>query len=105
MNQDEIDIKRIIQNRLGSKARWIPGFVYSGLRKLIHEDFLNEFIRRFELAVYLDADAVIEHQLVSHAKHANLHSSHLPIVQYAENGWSGICLLADRVRSEAIAFP
>lgn len=51
MNQDEIDIKHIIQNRLGSKARWIPGFVYSGLRKLIHEDFLNEFIRRGHVGV------------------------------------------------------
>lgn len=39
-----INIEAIIRDRLGNKARFVPGFVYSWLRRLIHEDFINEYL-------------------------------------------------------------
>lgn len=41
-----IDIEAIIRGRLGSKASFVPRFVYSWLRNLIHEDFINEYLKR-----------------------------------------------------------
>lgn len=41
----EIDIESIIKRRAGKNAKYIPRFVYSGLRRLIHEDFINEYLR------------------------------------------------------------
>ena len=41
-----IDIEAIVCSRLGERARFVPGFVYSWLRSLIHEDFCNEYLQR-----------------------------------------------------------
>lgn len=40
-----IDIEAILRSRLGARARFVPRFVYAWLRKLVHEDFCNEFLR------------------------------------------------------------
>lgn len=42
----EIDIEAIIKSKVGRRARFIPRFVFSWLRKLIHEDFINAYIRQ-----------------------------------------------------------
>ena len=41
----EIDIESIIRKRAGSRARFIPGFVYSWLKNLIHQDYINAYLR------------------------------------------------------------
>ena len=41
----EIDIESIVRKRVGKNAKYIPRFVYSGLRRLIHEDFINGYLR------------------------------------------------------------
>ncbi|MBR6459932.1 MAG: hypothetical protein IKS49_07270, partial [Actinomycetaceae bacterium] len=64
----EIDIEKIVRQRLGKKARWIPGFVFGWLRKLIHEEFLNVYIRKGYVGVdfcehcleYLNATLKVE---------------------------------------------
>ena len=64
----EIDIEKIVHQRLGKKARWIPGFVFGWLRKLIHEEFLNVYIRKGYVGVdfcehcleYLNATLKVE---------------------------------------------
>ena len=42
----EIDIEAIVKARAGKRAKYIPRFVYAGLKKLIHQDFINEYLRQ-----------------------------------------------------------
>ena len=47
----EIDIEAIIKARVGSKAKYIPRFVFSGLKRLIHQDFINVYLREERVGV------------------------------------------------------
>ena len=42
----EIDIESIIKSRAGRRARYIPRFVFAWLRRLIHQDFINAYLRQ-----------------------------------------------------------
>lgn len=46
MSPVEIDIEAIVRKRAGARAKYIPRFVFSALRRLIHEDFLNVYLRQ-----------------------------------------------------------
>lgn len=39
-----IDIKRILKDKMGSKARFVPCFLVTWLKKIIHEDEVNRFL-------------------------------------------------------------
>ena len=39
-----IDIKRILKDKMGSKARFVPCFLGAWLKKIIHEDEVNRFL-------------------------------------------------------------
>ncbi|MBF1533011.1 glycerol acyltransferase [Segatella salivae] len=39
-----IDIKRILKDKMGSKARFVPCFLVAWLKKIIHEDEVNHFL-------------------------------------------------------------
>ena len=39
-----IDLDDIIRTRAGKKAKYIPGFLINGLKRLIHQDFINEYL-------------------------------------------------------------
>lgn len=39
-----IDIEHILKGKLGSKAKWVPGFVVSWLKRIVHEDWVNQFL-------------------------------------------------------------
>ena len=39
-----IDIDRILKGKMGAKAKFVPGFVVSWLKKLVHEDEVNKFL-------------------------------------------------------------
>ncbi len=39
-----IDIEKVLRDKMGPKAKWVPGFVVKWLRNIIHEDFLNKFL-------------------------------------------------------------
>ncbi len=64
----EIDLDSIVRSRAGSKAKYIPKFVISWLKKVVHQDFINEYLRRGYVGVdfckhgveYLGADVTIE---------------------------------------------
>ena len=47
----DIDIESIVKSRMGRKARWVPGFVFSLLKKLIHQDFINGYLRQGRVGV------------------------------------------------------
>lgn len=39
-----IDIDRILKSKMGSKARFVPGFLVSKLKKIVHEEEVNRFL-------------------------------------------------------------
>lgn len=41
-----IDIEQIIKDRAGNKARWIPRFLFRWLERLIHQDYINGYLRQ-----------------------------------------------------------
>ena len=42
----EIDLDKIIRNKMGKKAWCIPKFVISWLKRVIHQEFINVYLRR-----------------------------------------------------------
>ena len=44
VNEKIIDIEKVLKSKMGPKAKWVPGFVVSWLRHIIHEDWLNQFL-------------------------------------------------------------
>ena len=40
-----IDVERILKEKTGKKYKYIPGFVVSYLKRIVHEDELNVFLR------------------------------------------------------------
>lgn len=55
MNQEKfIDIKGLIASKNPKLLRWLPGFVISYLRRILHEDELNRFLKDNE--GYYDVD-------------------------------------------------
>lgn len=39
-----IDIEKVLASKMGSKARFVPGFAVRWLRKIAHEDEVNQFL-------------------------------------------------------------
>lgn len=53
-----IDIEKILRDKMGQKARYVPRFVISWLKKIIHEDEVNRFLwenRKLEGTEWLTA--------------------------------------------------
>ena len=53
-----IDIEKILRDKMGKKARYVPRFVRSWLKKIIHEDEVNRFLwenRKLEGTEWLTA--------------------------------------------------
>lgn len=49
-----IDIDRILRTKAGAKAKYVPGFVVAYLKKIVHQDEINEFLARVEGKVGVD---------------------------------------------------
>ena len=43
-SEKTIDIDSILKNKMGSKAKWIPGFLVSWLKRIAHQDEVNKFL-------------------------------------------------------------
>ncbi|MEJ2005401.1 MAG: hypothetical protein P8X57_10640 [Cyclobacteriaceae bacterium] len=43
----EIDVKDLFYDKNPKLARWIPGFIYGYLRRVSHQDLINEIIRDY----------------------------------------------------------
>ena len=39
-----VDIDKILFNKMGAKAKYVPRFLVSGLKRLVHEDEVNQFL-------------------------------------------------------------
>ena len=42
----EIDIESIVRSRLGKRSRYVPNALFRWLKNFIHQDFINEYLRR-----------------------------------------------------------
>ena len=40
-----IDIEKVLKQKMGKKARWVPGFMVNWLKRIAHEDQCNQFLR------------------------------------------------------------
>lgn len=40
----KIDIDQVLASKMGPKARWVPGFVRSYLKRIVHQDEINDFM-------------------------------------------------------------
>ena len=49
-----IDIERILQGKLGKKYKYVPGFLVSYLKRIVHQDELNVFLRESKDKVGVD---------------------------------------------------
>ena len=43
-SEKTIDIEKILKGKLGDKSRYVPGFLVSWLRRIVHEDQVNAFL-------------------------------------------------------------
>lgn len=39
-----LDVDKILAQKMGKKARWVPGFVTKWIKNLLHQDWLNQFL-------------------------------------------------------------
>ena len=39
-----IDIDKILKGKMGSKVKYVPRFLVSWLKKIVHEDEVNKFL-------------------------------------------------------------
>lgn len=49
-----IDIDKVLKSKLGDRSRYVPGFVVSYLKHIVHQDEINEFLLRVEGKVGVD---------------------------------------------------
>ena len=39
-----IDVDKILRDKMGTKAKYVPRFLVSWLKKILHQDFINFYI-------------------------------------------------------------
>ena len=63
-----IDLDKIVRDRAGSKAKYIPQFLLNWLKKIVHQDFINGYLKEGYVGVdfcenclrYLDVKVEVE---------------------------------------------
>ena len=44
ISEKTIDIDRILKDKMGAKAKWVPGFLVLWLKRIAHQDEVNKFL-------------------------------------------------------------
>lgn len=44
ITEKTIDIDAILKSKIGAKAKWVPGFLVSWLKRIVHQDKVNAFL-------------------------------------------------------------
>ncbi len=44
ITEKTIEIDDILKSKMGSKAKWVPGFLVSWLKRIVHQDEVNKFL-------------------------------------------------------------
>lgn len=63
-----IDLDKVVRQRAGKKAKYIPSFLISWLKRIVHQDFINNYLKKGYVGVdfcenclqYLDVEVEIE---------------------------------------------
>lgn len=63
-----IDLDKVVRDRAGKKAKYVPRFLINRLKRLIHQDFINGFLKEGYVGVdfcehslkYLDVKVEVE---------------------------------------------
>lgn len=43
VSEKTIDVDKVLRDKMGKKAKYVPGFIVSWLKRILHQDELNEF--------------------------------------------------------------
>ena len=107
-----IYIEQLFRSKNPGVAKMIPGFIYSYLKKVIHQDDINDFITRYGDRKGLDfSDAILEYLHVSYQVigEANLPSPdgrYIFVSNHPLGGPDGIILISFlRTRYPELKFP
>ena len=61
----QIDVEKILAAKAGKKARYVPGFLVSYLKKIVHQDEVNYFLRENNEKRGLDfVNSFMEYQVI-----------------------------------------
>ena len=44
ITEKTIDIDNILKSKMGTKVKWVPGFLVSWLKRIAHQDEVNKFL-------------------------------------------------------------
>ena len=44
ITEKTVDIEKVLKEKMGKKARWVPGFAVNWLKRIVHEDTINGFL-------------------------------------------------------------
>jgi len=106
-----IDIERVIASKNNDVLKWIPSFIISYLKRVIHQDFINQFLRENKHVMGFDfVDATLKYFgiKVSVEGLENLHPSKRLIIaaNHPLGGMDGMALMrvAGKLRKD-ILFP
>ena len=44
ITEKTVDIEKVLRSKMGPKARWVPGFAVNWLKRIAHEDQVNDFL-------------------------------------------------------------
>ena len=44
VSEKTIDIDSILKSKIGAKAKWVPGFLISWLKRVVHQNEVNKFL-------------------------------------------------------------
>jgi len=110
-NKKLVDVEQLIASKNKKILKWIPGFVISYLKRVIHQDTLNEFLYKNRNKIGLDfVQAIIDDFgikiIVEGAENVNAHQRYIIAANHPLGGMDGIALIhvAGQIRKD-IQFP
>lgn len=106
-----IDVEKVFREKSPGLARWIPGFVFSYLRRVVHEEWINNFLYQNKNIDGLEfVDAIIEGYgakvVIKGEENIPKHGRYILASNHPLGGLDGVALMqaVGRVR-EDIIFP
>ena len=44
VSEKTIDIEKVLKDKMGAKAKFVPGFLVRWLKRIVHQDEINAFL-------------------------------------------------------------
>lgn len=111
ITERSINIEQVFKERSPAAARWIPGFVFSYLRRVIHEKEINDFLFKYKNLVGLPFVAELINEFganlqVSGAENIPANGRYIISANHPLGGLDGIALMHEvgKIRKD-IVFP